>query len=41
MRWKEALSAGAAPHVVLGATHESALDVVALDDLKRYALDLS
>jgi uncharacterized protein (DUF2237 family) len=41
MRWKEALDAGAAPHVVLGATHESALEVVTLNDLKRHALDLS
>ncbi|MGH8705512.1 MAG: DUF2237 family protein [Burkholderiales bacterium] len=40
-RWKEALDAGAAPPVVLAATHEEALAVVALDDLKRHALDLS
>jgi uncharacterized protein (DUF2237 family) len=39
-RWKEALEAGAAPSVVLTATHEKALEVVTLDDLKRYALDL-
>jgi uncharacterized protein (DUF2237 family) len=35
------LEAGAAPRVVLGATHEAALEHVALADLKRYALDLS
>ena len=40
-RWQEALAAGAAPRVVLGATHEAALEHVALADLKRYALDLS
>ena len=40
-RWKEALEAGAAPHVVLTATHVNALDVVSLGDLKRHALDLN
>jgi uncharacterized protein (DUF2237 family) len=40
-RWQEALEAGAAPRVVLGATHEAALEHVVLADLKRYALDLS
>jgi uncharacterized protein (DUF2237 family) len=40
-RWREALDAGAAPRVVLSATHEAALEHVALADLKRYALDLS
>ena len=40
-RWKEALDAGAAPRVVLRSTHEAALEVVDLADLKRYALDLS
>ena len=40
-RWQEALEAGKAPRVVLRATHERALDYVALDDLKRHALDLS
>ena len=40
-RWKEALDAGMAPQVVLGATHEEALAVVALADLKRHAIDLS
>jgi len=39
-RWREALEAGAAPRVVLSATHEAALEHVALADLKRYALDL-
>jgi uncharacterized protein (DUF2237 family) len=40
-RWKEALDAGVAPPVVLAATHEAALAVVTLEDLKRHALDLS
>jgi hypothetical protein len=39
-RWREALQAGVAPPVVLAATHERALEVVSLQDLKRYALDL-
>lgn len=38
-RWKEALAAGVAPPVVLRATHEAALEVVSLDDLKAHALD--
>ena len=38
-RWKEALDAGVAPPVVLAATHEEALAVVALADLKRHAID--
>lgn len=40
-RWKEALGAGVAPPVVLAATHEIALEVVSLDDLKRHALDFA
>jgi hypothetical protein len=40
-RWQEALEAGAAPRVVLGATHEATLDILQLTDLKRYALDLA
>ncbi len=40
-RWQEAFSANAAPRVVLRATEASALDYCALDDLKRYAIDLS
>lgn len=40
-RWKEALAAGVAPPVVLGATHEAALEIVSLADLKRHALDLN
>jgi len=40
-RWREALDAGVAPPVVLSATHEEALAVVALDDLKHHAIDLN
>jgi len=40
-RWQEALEAGVAPRVVLQATHERALEIVELSDLKRHALDLS
>jgi hypothetical protein len=40
-RWREALDAGVAPPVVLSATHEEALAVVELDDLKRFAIDLN
>ena len=36
-RWKEALDAGAAPPVVLEATHEETLAVVDLETLKTYA----
>jgi len=39
-RWQEALEAGAAPRVVLQATHAAALRVVKLADLKRHALDV-
>lgn len=40
-RWREALTAGVAPPVVLAATHEAALEVVSLEDLKKHALDLN
>ena len=39
-RWQEALEAGEAPRVRLAATHEAALEIVELADLKRFALDL-
>lgn len=39
-RWREALMAGVAPPVVLAATHERALELVDMADLKRHALDL-
>lgn len=40
-RWQEALEAGCAPRVVLRATHARALEVCAIEDLKRHAVDLS
>jgi uncharacterized protein len=40
-RWREALEAGSAPHVILAATHEATLEIVKLKDLKRYAIDLA
>ena len=39
LRWREALNAGRAPQVYLEATHEAALTVVTLDDLRRHAAD--
>jgi uncharacterized protein len=39
-RWEEAFIAGVAPPLVLAATHERALDVVGIDELKSCALDL-
>ena len=38
-RWKEALDAGAAPQVVLDATHEETLAIVPLGILKDYAVE--
>lgn len=40
-RWQEALVAGKAPPVVLAATSSAALEVLRLDDLKRYASDIN
>ena len=40
-RWEDAFLAGVAPRIVLGATHERALDVVELEELKAFALDLN
>lgn len=38
-RWQEALEAGCAPRVFLGATHAGALDHCRLEDLKAHAVD--
>ncbi|GBG00080.1 hypothetical protein Rsub_12777 [Raphidocelis subcapitata] len=38
-RWQEAKQAGAAPPVVLAATHVQTLDFVSLEDLKQHAVD--
>ena len=40
-RWREALEAGVAPPIILEATHEEALAIVSLADLRRLALDLN
>ena len=40
-RWQEAFEAGQAPRVALRATHQDALAYCKLDDLKRFAADLS
>jgi uncharacterized protein (DUF2237 family) len=40
-RWREALDAGYAPRVVLGATHEASLEFASLADFKKHAIDLS
>lgn len=41
LRWREALEAGVAPPVALAATHERALDIIDLQELKAHALDLT
>jgi len=38
LRWKEALDAGFAPDVVLSSTHQKALKIVSLAQLKAHAL---
>lgn len=40
-RWKEALKAGFAPRVCIRATHERALEIISIEDLKAHAIDLS
>jgi len=40
-RWQQAFEAGMAPKVSLSATHEAALEIVSLQNLKRFAIDLS
>ncbi len=41
LRWREAMEAGIAPPVALAATHERALDIIDLQELKAHALDLT
>lgn len=38
-RWKEALTAGCAPKVVLNATHMSTIEFVSLEDLQAHSVD--
>ena len=37
-RWREAMLAGVAPPIILQATHERALDIVTIEDLKKYSI---
>ena len=39
-RWLEAYQAGKAPKVILRATHQRALEVIAMDILREFAFDL-
>ncbi|WP_373975651.1 DUF2237 domain-containing protein [Chitinibacter sp. SCUT-21] len=39
LRWLEALQKGAAPKIVLAATHENILDLISLETLVAYAID--
>jgi uncharacterized protein (DUF2237 family) len=39
-RWVQALGAGAAPQVVLVATHERALEVITLEQLREHAVEV-
>jgi uncharacterized protein (DUF2237 family) len=41
LRWKEAYDANAAPKIIISATHESVLEIIDLEILKHYAIDLS
>jgi len=40
-RWLEALEAGMAPKIHLTRTHQKALEIVPLELLKKYAVDLN
>ena len=40
-RWQEALEAGAAPKVLLSATHQGALEYIDIKYLKKFAIDLN
>ena len=39
-RWVEAFKAGKAPRVVLNSTNQAALEVVPLETLKQFAVDM-
>jgi uncharacterized protein (DUF2237 family) len=41
LRWQQAYEAGHAPRLYLRATHQKTLEVVSLDVLKAFALDIS
>ena len=39
-RWLEAYNAGVAPQIVITATHKRTLEIIKLDILEKYAIDL-
>ncbi|MBK1882746.1 DUF2237 domain-containing protein [Luteolibacter pohnpeiensis] len=39
-RWQESFEAGAAPEVILEATHESALEFIDLENLRKHAVQI-
>jgi uncharacterized protein (DUF2237 family) len=39
MRWQQAFDAGMAPQVDLAATHESTLEIISLEDLKKLEIE--
>jgi uncharacterized protein (DUF2237 family) len=39
MRWQQAFDAGMAPQVDLAATHESTLEIISLEDLKKFEIE--
>ncbi len=41
LRWKEAYEDGVAPKIILLATNENVLELIPLEILKQYAIDLS
>ena len=41
LRWNEALEAGVAPPVILSSTNQIVLQVIPIEDLKKYALDIT
>jgi len=40
-RWLEAYNDGAAPRIYLSRTHQRALEIISLDLLKKFAVDLN
>ena len=40
-RWKEAWQADMAPRVVLGSTHQAMTQIIPIEILKKYAVDLN
>ena len=38
-RWLQAFEAGMAPNVILSACHESVLEIIDIEDLRKFAVD--